>query len=126
MPKTKALLSRELPPKPWWWMHDKPAGMWYLVSGEKGKETSVIPALEAWDDFDQRPEAKFLLRALNQHEVLMEIVKILPRFLETVEAEYKTLTDGQFGKFSDKPVTQALLRKLADLCDVAEEKPTKA
>lgn len=115
-----------LPPKepaarPWRWWHDKPAGMWYLVNGPEGKQCSVIPALQGFDDFDQRPEAKLILKAVNQYDIVRELVTALHRYVSVVETEYQTLTDGQFGRFNSKPVAKDLAVILAKLLDVHEK-----
>lgn len=124
-PKQKILPplpSKEPAARPWWWYHDKTDGMWYLARGPKDKPTSVIPGLQAWDDFDTRPEAKLILTAVNQYDIVRELITTLTRYTRSVEEEYQTLTDGQFGKFNNKPVGQALAKVIVKLLEIHESK----
>jgi len=116
-----------LPPKepdarPWRWLHDKPEGMWYLVNGPEGKENSVIPALHAFEDFGESVNAQLILRAVNQYDIVRELIVAVTRYTRVVEDHYHTLTDGQFGRFSDNPAGKELAAVIVKLLEIHESK----
>lgn len=86
-----------------WWRdeYDAKEGVWYLVIGEDGKETSIIPAFHAHSDFPNRPTSKAIIEAINAFDELKSRVAHLQAVCLAYDKIINTLTGDDLVRFAN-------------------------
>jgi hypothetical protein len=86
-----------------WWRDkwDAKEGLWYLVIGDEGKETSIMPAFHAHDDFASRPQSKAIILAINSHDDLKARVVHLEAVCLAYDKTINTLRGDELVRFAN-------------------------